>query len=80
MMIIIMMVIKRKKNLLQMLHFYHARWHSLIVAPRALDGGGWHLPRILVQVSGLNGVWGQTPLLQQEADAPSVSLCTFSPQ
>lgn len=53
MMIIIMMVIKRKKNLLQMLHFYHARWHSLIVAPRALDGGGWHLPRILVQVSGL---------------------------
>ena len=34
MMIIIMMVIKReKKNLLQMLHFYHARWYSLIVVP-----------------------------------------------
>lgn len=71
-----------------MLHSYHARWHSLIVVPQAPGTGqrsagiscaSWFgvLPPRGVRTSS---VPGQMPLLQQEADASSDSICTFSPQ
>lgn len=79
-MIIIMMVIKREKKKLTADVTLLPRTLTLLNSCTwALDEGGWRLPRLLVWVSGLP-VSRQAPLLQQEADAPSDSLCTFSPQ
>lgn len=80
MMIIIMMVIKRKKKLtadvtllprtLTLLNSLYPGAGRRRLASPVPPGLGVGTPRVR----------GQTPLLQQEADAPSDSLCTFSPQ
>lgn len=79
-MMIIMMVIKRK-NLLRMLHFYHARWHSLIVVPQA-PGAGWGNPGsgFCLPMSGLPVSGDKGPSSSKKLMPLMTLVCTFSPK
>lgn len=79
MMIIIMMVIKRKKKLTADVTLLPRTLTLLNSCTRALDGGGWHLPRLLVWVSGLPVSGDKRPSSSRKL-MPLVTLCTFSPQ
>lgn len=87
MMIIIMMVIKRKNLTMNvtLLPRTLTLLNSCTPSPWHWTEECWHLLWVLAQGSAPHGVRtsdapGQMPLLQQEADAPSDSICTFSPQ
>lgn len=86
-MMIIMMVIKRKNLTTNVTLLPHTL--TLLNSVPPAPGTGWRSAgisweswfRVLPPNGvGTSNVRGQGPLLQQEAGAPSHSICTFSPQ